>query len=391
MKSPTITLLILSFLNLTGCLPGDKSETKAVRPALKYANKDSLDSRKSQALIYYTNEPAGTAGYNLEKEKIKASFDGAIALQPTHEVQIRQAKQKFENDYQEFNSVVTKDLSDIKSIFCKTNSPVGSAAILLTNASIIAGKIEFCQPNGSLQRLSQTQIQKFSDMYQKIKSNKVYEHSPLSHPSMVDLAISTAGQVFPSEQFEYTMVFKSHGSVAMFLTPKVGYEAEYITPQLIASFYEVKPPTPNTNPLDKDGLDKDGLDKNGLDKNGLDKNGLDKNGLEKDGLDVLPQKITVATAAGSTKEEVLTTLMATASGMFFNVVFFESCKSDLGDMLKNDLAESSAKPNIGAMFTSDSKGLRYTTLDWSKASDTSTKSLRDWLVAELNRIANIVK
>jgi hypothetical protein len=63
----------------------------------------------------------------------------------------------------------------------------------------------------------------------------------------------------------------------------------------------------------------------------------------------------------------------------------ESCRSDIGNLIL-DLADVTS-PTIGMLYSSDEKGLSYSTLDWSKLGRSGSASLRDWLMQELNATA----
>jgi hypothetical protein len=55
-----------------------------------------------------------------------------------------------------------------------------------------------------------------------------------------------------------------------------------------------------------------------------------------------------------------------------------------------DLADTPT-PNIGYLFTSDHKGLSYSTVDYQRAKKSASGSLRAWLATELNRAAALAK
>jgi pentapeptide MXKDX repeat protein len=196
----------------------------------------------------------------------------------------------------------------------------------------------------------------------------------------------------------------------MVVTPKIAYSANLVTANVIAGYFNkhsghstianhtrlekdgldkdgLEKDGLDKDGLDKDGLDKDGLDKGGLDKGGLDKGGLDKGGLDKHGLDTTTnQVINNVRAAGISKEEMLNIVTYDFASMYFNVLFLESCKSDLG-MLLMDIAEFEGRVNVGYLFMSDEKGLSYNTVSWNESAHPAATSLRTWLANHLNAIA----
>ncbi len=386
MKIIVITIAASIFTN---CMRvSQDSADKSVQPHQPFGNM-TKDPNKAQVLIFYANEPAPTDKYNSEKASLIRSFDGAIGLRPLLAKQIGRSKAKFDADFDKFNSAVKDEMKDLQEILCNAGSTSKSGVIFFTNSSIVSGKIAYCLPSSELTYLTETQAAAITRLYAEIKdTNKLYDHSPLSHNRMFQAAISIVSQVFRATEFEYSLDLKSHGSVDKFLTPRIGYESTMITPEVVASVFEPSQNVANTNPIgpsgfDKDGFDKEGLDKEGLNKEGLDKQGLEKVGLSKDGLAELPAKLPPENAVGTSKRDILQTLTVTSKPMHFNVVFFESCKSDLG-MLVQDLADD-LTPNVGYFFTSDFSGLEYRTLNWRNLA--TQNSLRDWLKNDLDQIA----
>jgi pentapeptide MXKDX repeat protein len=405
---------------LTSCKFGlEPSSVKDLRPGLKVGNDLSRDPNKPQILIYYANNPVETKSYKSEKSKILASFDEAQKDKTIPQTSLLSSRSSFESDANTFGDAVAVDIFGITNSICSENATVGAGAIIITNQGIVDNNIKYCNIKGNLQTLASSELKKFTDLYARIKSNPIHEHSPLAHPDMLALSLDVVKSVFPTEKFEYSIVLKSHGSESLTITPKVAYEARIITPAFLKDRFARKKISPQRvfgngllldkdglekDGLDKDGLDKDGLDKDGLDKDGLDKDGLDKDGLDKDGLDKIGlekdgldkegldaaglmrgENPAGAVAAGVTKFQMMSTLLSTNRDLFYNVVFMESCKSDLGALLQ-DLAEVPS-PNIGYLYGSDQKGLSYNTVDWRSLQSSGATSLRDWLIQELDKKA----
>ena len=371
----------------------DQSNSKDLKPGL-LLNDRTQDPKKSQALIYYANNPVQTGSYVDERQKIIANFDGAAKLNALKARQISAAQSKFAGDFDEFRRAVNTDITNIKSALCRPNTPSNAAVIFITNESITGQNIQYCGPGTGVTVLPSNLAQKFYDVYDRIKVNPIYEHSPLSHVDMFKTALVVSSETFDPDRYEYSLVIKSHGSAEMTITPKVAYEAKLVTPTVIAGYFASRPETraiTNARSLEKDALDKDGLDKNGLDKDGLDKNGLDKNGLDKGGLEGESDKVIQGIrAAGISKAEMMGMILDKSLRMYFNVLFLESCKSDLGSLLM-DLADYEIAPNIGYLFASDEKGLSYNTVSWNLLGGADATSLRTWLSNHLNSIAGKTK
>jgi hypothetical protein len=395
----SVLILVTSVITASCKQIMNDSSSKDLKPGI-LLNDRSLDPKKSQALIYYANNPVQTGAYVDERQKILASFEGATKINSLKSKQISAAQQKFGADYDEFSKAVNSDTASIKASFCRPDAPSHAAVIFITNAGIIGQNLQYCAPGEGIKSVPSQLAQNFYDVYSRIKVNPIYEHSPLSHVDMFKTALTVASTLFPSSGYEYSMVIKSHGNEQMTITPKVAYESKLVTPTLIAGYFASRPDNraiTNARSLEKDGLDKDGLEKDGLDKGGLDKGGLDKGGLDKGGLDKggldkgglegeADKVIQGIRAAGIAKSEMMGMILDKSHGMYFNVLFLESCKSDLGTLLM-DLAEYEIAPNIGYLFASDEKGLSYNTVSWTEAGEPGATSLRTWLSNHLNRIA----
>ena len=408
-KSFFVILSVMA-LSLSGCkFNFSQSTVKKIEPGRPISLKDSRDPTKKQVLVYYGNNPVETSLYVSERAKILASFSEAAKMPNIKTSVLLAARSKFEKDASEFGIAVTKDVSGIRSSVCAKDARIGAGAFLISNAAVINNDIVFCNPGEIAQPIPDSESMKFARLYSRMRNNPIYEHSPLSHPEMLKMVLDTVAIIFPTAKYEYSLVLKSHGSETMTISPKVGYESRIITPQFIAEHFQKKSENSTLaistgldkdglekDGLDKDGLDKDGLDKDGLDKDGLDKDGLDKDGLDKDGLDSIDHAGLVkdgkpegAIAAGIAKGVMLAAILDPARDLFFNVVFMESCKSDIGPLMQ-DLADV-PYPTIGYLYGSDLKGLPYTTVNWAALGSSGATSLRLWLAGVLGGAADKAK
>ncbi len=420
-NSKSFLMILLPLVTpLAGCkFNFSQSTVKKIEPGRPISLKESRDPSKKQVLVYYGNNPVETSLYVSERAKILASFSEAAKMPNIKTSVLLAARSKFEKDASEFGIAVTKDVSGIRSSVCAKDARIGAGAFLISNAAVINNDIVFCNPGEIAQPIPDSESMKFARMYSRMRNNPIYEHSPLSHPEMLKAVLDTVAVLFPTSKFEYSLVLKSHGSETMTITPKVGYEARIITPKFVAEHFQKKSENStlvsnkgldkdglekdgldkdglDKDGLDKDGLDKDGLDKDGLDKDGLDKDGLDKDGLDKDGLDSIDHaglakngKPEGAIAAGIAKGVMLAAILDPARDLFFNVVFMESCKSDIGPLMQ-DLADV-PYPTIGYLYGSDLKGLAYTTVNWAALGSSGATSLRSWLTGVLGGAADKAK
>ena len=376
-------------LLLTSCKIGDAAKSKALQPG-RLIGERSQDPLKPQVLIHYANNPVNTGVYLAERESVMRSFDGAATALPQRKSIIDGAKARVATDLDKFNDALAIDLADIKLSICSGNSAIKAGVVFINNSSLVNRRIEVCYPGETPTLAPSAVTAKLLAVYDRIKSNKIFEHSPLAHLDMLRASLDLVGELFPADKHEYSFVIKSHGNEDLTITPKVAFESHLVTSQFLARYFATRPETRSVAQLDKAGLDKNGLDKDGLDKQGLDKAGLDKDGLDKDGLaagDPINERD--IRAAGISKEQMLRTIMDPSRKMFFNVLFLESCNSDLGALMQ-DLADTPT-PNIGYLFTSDHSGLSYNTVDYLRAKKSVSGSLRAWLATELNRAAALAK
>jgi hypothetical protein len=418
-----------ALLLLTACKFGDAAKSKAIQPG-RLIGERSQDPFKAQVLIHYANNPVNTDVYLAERDSVLKSFDGAAMALPQRRSIIEGAKGRVASDLDKFNDALAIDLADINLSICRGNVAISAGVVFINNASLVNRRIQVCYPGESPTLVPATIANKVFSVYDRIKTNKIFEHSPLSHLDMLRASLDMVAEIFPPAKHEYSLVIKSHGNEDLTITPKVAFDSQLVTSKFLSRYFATRPATRSVaqldkagldkngldkdgldkqgldkdgldkdgldkDGLDKDGLDKDGLDKDGLDKDGLDKDGLDKDGLDKDGLDkdglagTDPINDQDIRAAGISKEQMLRTIMDPSRNMFFNVLFLESCNSDLGALMQ-DLADTPT-PNIGYLFTSDHKGLSYNTVDYQNAKKSASGSLRAWLATELNRAAALAK
>ena len=377
--------IMLGIMQLAACKFNDLSSGKSVKQGILVGEK-SQDPTKAQVLIHISNNPVNTQTFMSERAAVLKSYEEASALLPARKQVIDHARSNFESDWDTFTTALATDIADIKLGICRSSSKIAAGVVIINNSSIVNRSIQYCPPNEGEQEVPRAMAQKVFDVYDRIKANKIYESSPLSHVDTLQASLDLVAELFPPEKYEYSLVIKSHGNDELAMTPKVAFEASLVSGHFIAKFFQNRPETRAVALLDKAGLDKAGLDKAGLDKAGLDKAGLDKAGLDKAGLDSPTQiEIQDVRAAGVSKEEMMRAIIGYSSKMFFNVIFLESCRSDLGALMEG-LAETSS-PNIGYLFTSDERGLSYNTIDYQGARNYQSVSLRAWLVEELNRAA----
>ncbi len=367
----------VSVFQLSGCKFGALSENKHLNPGVRVGDRTN-DARKAQVLIHYVNNPVETPVYLDELAAVSKSFDGAAILLSHRGQVIRGARDRLKMDVPDFTKALNLDLAEIESTFCQKSAAIQAGVVFINNSAIVSKKLKYCEPGKTIEAVPAEIADKVYAIYDRIKVNKIFNSSPLSHLDMLRASMDLVTELFPTDRHEYSLVVKSHGNEELAVTSKIAFESRVVTPKFLGIYFANQPETRTIASLDKQRLDKQGLDKQGLDKQGLDKQGLDKQRLE----DENPIQTQDIRAAGISKEQLLQTIMDPERKMFFNVLFLESCKSDLGVLIQ-DVAETPTL-NIGYLFTSDEKGLDYNTISYKSAGTSTEGSLRLWLVDELN-------
>jgi hypothetical protein len=415
----TLVSISLIGLSLSSCKFSEPARDKAVNEGMLVGEK-TRDPRKSQVLIHVSNNPVNTSTFLSEKTAILKSFDEAATLLPDRQDIIKHARSLFEKDWDAHTTALATDIADIKMGICNANTGLASGVVIINNSSIVNKRFWYCPINEGEQRVPEALIQPILAVYDRIKTNKLYESSPLSHPEILQASLEMVRKLFPTDKHEYSLIIKSHGNAELAVTSKVAFESALVTGKFIAKYFKSRPARRPIAMLDKAGFDKAGLDKAGFDKAGFDKAGFDKAGFDKAGFDKAgfdkagfdkagfdkgglsspniditaiekgsvdgPTAIETLDirAAGISKEHLLQILLSEKHDMFFNVVFLESCNSDIG-ALAQGLADT-PEARIGYLYTSDKDGIGYSTLNYQSARDSRTGSLRVWLVEELNKV-----
>jgi hypothetical protein len=410
----TLVSISLIGLCLSSCKFSEPARDKAVNEGLLVGEK-TRDPRKSQVLIHVSNNPVNTSTFLSEKTAILKSFDEAGALLPDRQDIIKHARSLFDKDWDAHTTALATDIADLKIGICNATTGLSSGVVIINNSSIVNKRFWYCPINEGDQRVPEALIQPILAVYDRIKTNKLYESSPLSHPEILQVSLEMVRKLFPTDKHEYSLIIKSHGNAELAVTSKVAFESSLVTGKFIAKYFKSRPARRPIAMLDKAGLDKAGFDKAGFDKAGFDKAGFDKAGFDKAGFDkagfdkagldkagldkgglASPDTINADVdgptaieardirAAGISKEHLLQILLSEKHDMFFNVVFLESCNSDIG-ALAQGLADT-PEARIGYLYTSDKDGIGYSTLNYQSARDSRIGSLRVWLVEELNKV-----
>lgn len=387
MRTLQVTLPLLAALvaAAVGCKPrqaGSELRDLNAGQEMSEQSKTLLDDpairQKKVVLIYYANdtyapheeEPAQKNRDTLLR-KIRAS--AASNLPKEKKDRLEKTAARISDDWVTFRRTVIEESDFLKTNVCRENNRLGMGLAIFRNSDndvyrrdeyLRDLKWSWCSPDGSSDPNARFQIPSFRDDFR-------YQSQPLSHKSVFKKALEEVFKVFPPGLYRYILITKSHGSSEMALTPHLTADVSAIPEAEIWSAI-----------ADRAG---------GVAGLGNNKDETPTLGNNKDETPTLnevnivlgsappPAGRTLPQPAGVTKRDYIQILydfggQNPRQGMFFPLVFMESCKSDLKLSRDEDLAsvlrehEGNYKgfrmENVGLLFTSDMNGLGYRTINY---------------------------
>jgi hypothetical protein len=347
---------------------------------------------KKTVLIYYANE-------TREDPATKENTDTILGhLRSSDHKGVQKLADAVQSDRVKFGEIVRAEVAAIKAAVVRGEL---SGVVIFTNEMVGNGRFEFAAVGSREFVTDAIEVAVFDDF--------VSNSHPLAHADVLRTALEVTAKKNSPAEHEFVLVTKSHGSPERAMLPRLALHAEDTNrEELLARLTRI--PLQAAGKLDKQGdlsmeasgrLDKSGdlgmkvdgklnkendlgmeaggelgVDGNnlGVDGNnlGVDGNnlGVDGNNLGVDGNNLgidrnnLGVKGTLLAAHAGTSKDAYSATLATASrehGMNFRLVFVESCSSELDAAQIRELNDS-----VGLLYTSDTDGLEYKTLDYTK-------------------------
>jgi|GEM_PF-3595325 len=337
-------------------------------------------------LIYYAND----THYSVHEDK---SYDNMIKLvqaidsaqtdkniSAEDKAYLSLVSKRLTDDWTSFMRAVDAESMELQSYACRKNARYKMGLAIFRNSSMASIRYDeyqtdrdvnwyYCKPDGRDGIEGPTakiwNIRWFDDFR--------YDSQPLSHPRVFEGALKQVREVFPAEKYKYILVTKSHGSSEMSITPNLvidasGLQAADINKTLLA--HKTARNSAGAELEDFKTLMPTLASFNGVNA------ALATIAQTNDGRFSAEQ-------IGVNKRRYLEVLNQEGggdptSGMYFPLVFMESCNSQLqsssDDWIQETINVGRNKVsyaglnlrNIGKMFTSDAKGLAYRTLRYGE-------------------------
>ncbi len=394
--------LVTSFVSL--CVFAIASSIIAVQPALAQDLLPPIELQKrsekaaATTIVYYANETDAKSVHQLA---------GWLAGRPGEDFQ--KAARNLRSDAKKFPAVVRKEMAQLVA---GVSADKKLALVVFTNEDARQGKFRWLAAGAT-----KPEFVAWSPVASKLK---VFQRHPLAHPANFEKALQSVAGVTNPAKTDFVLVAKSHGTPRLAVAQGFAPMFEARSPAaLMAILEQIKAAADKTKSSDGpvvrsnaqlqfekqlrsevspsltifrtgsseivrklkkqatgestlDVNDGDTLDPNAdntLDVNAgntLDPNAgdtLDPNGISTLGASNASKYF----SEGISKQAFLATVikMGSASDMYFDTIFIESCKSELPRTSIKTL-KSLDRLNIGTLFVSDAAGLRYETIDYGK-------------------------
>jgi hypothetical protein len=372
MKNVRYSIVVIALLAMTTHAAGQRpTATDKLQGASRDLNAPTElqagmdDPTKKTVFVYYANETAPNAA---EARNYETLIDW---LGTSDNPKLQKIGQSIQGDLNKFSVIVDQELSTIKKRVAASKVGNGIPVVIFTNRLAREGWFQVAATGEASANDVPFTVPRLRGM--------VYSSNPLSHPVVFKMALAALSRHFDPETHQFILVTKSHGDGTHVLTPRVALDISSIGRE------------PLLARLEKDVADMPDISRGGtLDmwKTGtlLDtwkgETVLDKEmGLGNE--DLLVNDTQAKTdnqpadkeltgpppKAGVTKASYVESILdiSEATGMRFPLLFVEACRSQFdSDVLRRIGADGA---DIGLIYTSDLKGLQYTTLDYEKVFD----------------------
>jgi len=346
---------------------------------------DPLMRQKTPVLIYYANDtvapllraPAFTNLYRL----ISMLEEGgrAHSLSEADRKYLSSVASNLTKDWDDFRESVLAEYRSLDSFICGESPRFPVALAMFSNSMMQLSETRADYDTGrSVRWLSCENGQRHGPNDWRVPwfGDFRYDSQPLSHPSVFKQALEEVRNRFPPAKYRYILVTKSHGSAELAMTPNLVADISSITQQDLwksilthrdkagqGELSDIKVAYPLLSSLDGVNAALANYAGNG------------------------------ARPIGVSKLQYLETLVGldrsiSGEGMYFPIVFMESCKSDLRLSTNPEIREALEQhtssyaglelTNVGLLYASDHRGLPYRTMNYQDLfKGFSYRNLRD--------------
>lgn len=389
-----VTLSATVLFCFSACKPRkEESSLKDLNPGqMMNDNDNSLNQMKENrkvVVIYYANDtyaPSTDPAFENLTDLMDA-LKKAAAKETDENVKkyLIGTADRLRNDWRDFGQTVGNDVGVLTEKLCsKVGSSyfdsVGGLAIFrnfsneenrsgtMSSGSDLIRNLRWdsCRPGDVFLQGKLLEVPKFNEF--------PYDSQPFSHPLAFQKALAAVRTVFPPEKHRYILITKSHGSKENALVPHLSVD---LRERLRTNADEVIDAIKSANKTGASGLDPFKTDAmlNGVDE-------------------LLKKKIPDSVEKGISKTVYLHTINELGAGgpsnaMIFPIVFMESCKSELKLSKDSDIDwvlkyypggsyKGFNMQNVGLLYTSDEKGLRYDEINFFELSGWRYNSFDDF-------------
>ena len=382
--------------------PQDTSEGLGVQ---EIDTNGEMPAMGEHVLIYYANETR-PEGEELENYK----YITGLMRQVGHRYVV-EAAERMERDTVDFALAVDREIANFDQQICRNAANKTLNLVVFDNQHARHGQVRYCRAGGiaeaGAQGLVGLEDPKLAELIGRPEFASDYRlaANPLAHPESFRLMLGTVSRLFNPSRYTYTLITKSHGSVANAMGIRLATRGEVLrkTPHgeeifkahllisaqarvgALANFISGKAGSEATGrrvanetsqesaPQLKEGLLKEALLKEGLLKEALLKEGVLKEGVLKEALlkegvlasedaqtkDLLGEAS--LPAIGVSKGQYFSTLarqteISLKQRPMFTTVFVESCNSNpsLQDL---EQLNQGGQVNVMTLFVSDAGGI----------------------------------
>ena len=297
---------------------------------IELSNGDRARPDQKEVLIYYANETA-PVGEELENyETIIAWLESADMPAASKVV----GQLRF--DMAECHRVIDREIEEIRTLFQNLQADERKTFVVFTNRLARENRFLILRA-GAGEFESQPITLPPGDNY-------ITTNNPFGLEEGFLAALRETAKLFDPVEHVFILLGKSHGNVEMAFTPRLIVRNELESRESILA--KLEPPKKNDEPAE-----------------------------------VVPAKSFVR--IGTTKSAYFRVLnrMGDETGMFFPLVFMESCKSGLGLPERKELPT-----NIGLIFTTQEEGAKYSCVRWEEVIS-NEHTIRDGLDRFLRNFA----
>ena len=316
--------------------PAEPEPKLDLAPPVIVTRPEALPARAASVLIYYANETAPT-------EAGRANYDTILGWLHSSDVSVmHELAEVLESDAKEFPAAIDEETDMIRSALAGESRP----ALQSISVAIFTNRLT---RRGVFLAIDQGEVEEVQFRLVIDATDAITESSPLCSSVALRAALEATTERFPSEEFGYVLVLKSHGAADLAMTPRLAVHHEQTSREELLAFLERSFAEGHEHDPDQDEVTPDLF--------------IDRRGVGKEDF------FRVIAEAGEQQDLV------------FTAIFLESCQSGLE-------LPATMPPNIGTLHSTGPDGAPFRNLDYTRLLDEARgdSDLASALQAELDRV-----